>query len=244
MAQVDGRDLFFFGGGDGRCYAFEPLSSVPTEPATLKEVWRFDGNPAGYRERGGKPIDYWVLARGAKEDFQADSNLISPSEIIGSPVFYDGHVYVTIGQDPLHGRGRGALTCIDPRGSGDITKSGVVWQYKEVGRSMSTVSIADGLLYVAETWGKVHCLDAKTGQVHWIYDTGEEIWSSTLVADGKVYVGTRKGLVVLAAGKQKRHLAEIRLGSPVWSVPAAANGVLYVASQRNLLAIEEQGEIP
>jgi outer membrane protein assembly factor BamB len=159
-------------------------------------------------------------------------------------VLYDGRLYVTIGQDPLHGRGRGALSCIDPSGSGDVTKSHCVWQYTDIGRSMSTVSIADGLLYVAETWGKIHCLDARTGDVQWVYDTADEIWSSTLVADGKVYVGRRGGLTVLAAGRERRHLADIKLGTPIWSVPSAANGILYVASQKSLFAIEEQGEMP
>jgi outer membrane protein assembly factor BamB len=159
-------------------------------------------------------------------------------------VIYENRLYVTIGQDPLHGRGRGALSCIDPTGTGDLTKSHCLWQYTDMGRSMSTVSIADGLLYVAETWGKIHCLDARTGEVQWIYDLDDEIWSSTFVADGKVYIGTRSGLTVLAAGKKKEHLADIKLGSPVWSVPSAANGVLYVASQKNLFAVKDKGEMP
>jgi len=245
LAMVGGRSLFFYGAGDGKCYAFEPLAGTLAAPTALKEIWRFDANPAGYRERGGQAIDYWALAHGAKnEEFRADGQLISPNEIIGTPVFHENRIYVTIGQDPLHGRGRGALSCIDPTGMGDITQSGCVWQYKEIGRSMSTVSVADGLVYAAETSGKVHCLDAKTGEVQWIYDTGDEIWSSTFVVDGKVYIGTRRGLVVLAAGKQKQHLADVRLGSQVWSVPSAANGVLYVASQRNLWAIQDKGELP
>jgi outer membrane protein assembly factor BamB len=245
LGKLGERELFFYGGGDGVCYGFDLLAGELQEPTTLKEAWRFDANPPHYRERDGQPIDYWALARGAKKDeFRGDGQLVSPSEIISTPVVYDGRLYVTIGQDPLHGRGRGALSCIDPSGSGDVTKSHCLWQYTDIGRSMSTVSIADGLLYVAETWGKIHCLDAKTGEVQWVYDTADEIWSSTLVADGKVYVGRRGGLTVLAAGRQRRHLADIKLGSQVWSVPSAANGVLYVASQRNLFAVEEQGEMP
>jgi outer membrane protein assembly factor BamB len=245
LTEVAGRPLFFYGGGDGKCYAFEPLAAGITLPAKLKEVWRFDGNPAGYREREGKPIDYWALVRGGTQDSNSDGQLLSPNEIISSPVVYDNKIYFTIGQDPLHGRGRGALSCVDPAaGEGDITKTGCVWQYKDIGRSMSTVSVAGGLVYAAETFGKVHCLDAKTGELYWVHDTRDDIWSSTFVADGKVYLGTRRGLVVLAAGKQKKHLADIKLGTQVFSVPSAANGVLYVASQQNLWAIEDQGEMP
>jgi outer membrane protein assembly factor BamB len=244
LGKIGERELFFYGGGDGVCYAFETFLKDPATPA-LKEVWRFDANPPHYRQREGQPIDYWALARGAKKDeFRGDGTLISPNEIIATPVLYEKRLYVTIGQDPLHGRGRGALSCIDPAGTGDISKSNCLWQYTDLGRSMSTVSIADGLVYVAETWGKIHCLDAKTGEVQWVFDTADEIWSSTLVADGKVYVGTRHGLTVLAAGRTRKHLAEIKLGSPVWSVPAAANGVLYVASQKNLFAVKDKGQMP
>ena len=240
VANVAGRDLIIYGGGNGFCYAFEAITGSPQTPITLQEVWRSDANPAGYRQRGGEPIDYWKLV----DNGTNDSQLVSPSEIIGTPVVYENRVYVAVGQDPLHGQGRGALSCIDPNGSGDITESGRIWQYTNIGRSMSTVSIADGLLYVAETFGKVHCLDAKTGEVQWIHDTREEIWASTYVADDKVYVGTRRGLVVLAAGKQKQVLAEIKLGSPMYSVPSAANDVLYIASQRNLWAVQDKGEMP
>lgn len=243
LTQVNGRPLLCYGGGDGYCYGFE-LLRPGGKSDVLKEVWRFDGNPNGYRIREGQPINYWALARGAKNDeFRSDSRLISPSEIIGTPVVYENRLYVTIGQDPLHGPGCGAISCLDPSGTGDITKSHCVWRYTDIGRSMSTVSIADGLLYAAETFGKVHCLDARTGEVHWVWDAGDEIWSSTFVADGKVYYGTRRGLTVLAAGKKLEHLADIRLGSPIWSVPSAANGTLYVASQKNLFAVQEQGEM-
>lgn len=159
-------------------------------------------------------------------------------------MFHDGLVYVTIGQDPLHGAGRGALTCLTVDGAGEIGASGVLWRYLGIGRSLSTVSVADGLVYAAEHAGKVHCLDAATGRLEWVYDTRDEIWSSTLVADAKVYVGTRRGLTVLQAGRERKHLADVRLGSAVWSVPTAANATLYVASQKHLFAVEDQGELP
>jgi outer membrane protein assembly factor BamB len=246
LAEVNGKKLVVYGGGDGCCHGFEPLAPgakgpADGKPAILSQAWRFDCNPPGYRARGGTPIDYWALVRGGPRELDADGMLVSPSEVIGSPVFHGNRIYVGIGQDPVHGPGRGALSCIAIDGRGDITRSGRVWQYLGIGRSLSTVSVVDGLVYAAEHAGKVHCLDAATGRLHWVHDTREEIWSSTFVADGKVYIGTRKGLTVLAAGPERQHLADIRLGSAVWSVPVAANGTLFVASQRNLWAVAETG---
>ncbi len=247
LAVVNGKEQIIFGAGDGWCYGFEPIApgtKAAAQPQILKEIWKFDCNPPGYRSREDKLIDYWALVRGtAGETFGSGSRLISPSEIIGTPAFYRGKIYVGIGQDPVHGPGAGALTCIDPNGTGNITKSNCVWQYTEIGRSMSTVSCADGLIFAAEHAGKVHCLDAQTGKVYWVHDTKEEIWASTLVADGKLYIGTRKGLIVMAASAEQEELADIKLGYPVWSAATAANGTLFVASQRNLWAVKEKGEV-
>ena len=239
LGTINGKTLIFFGGGDGWCYAYEPVTTRGDDPAILKEVWRFDCNPPGYRARGDMKLDYWAILRGSSNGFMVDDRLISPSEIIGTPVVYRNRIYVTIGQDPVHGPGAGALSCIDPQGEGDITRSGRVWQYCEIGRSMSTVSVADGLVFAAEQSGKVHCLDAETGELCWVQDTGEEIWASTLVADKKLYIGTRRGLMVLSADRDGRELADIRLGSAIWSAVTAANGTLFIASQRNLWAVRK-----
>ncbi len=237
LAMVKGRPLIVYGAGDGVCHAFLPFVAASPAPGVLEEAWRFDCNPPGYRARGGTKIDYWALVRGAPKELDGEGMLVSPSEIIGTPVVQGNRVYVAIGQDPIHGPGRGALSCLAIEGQGNSLRATKVWQYLGIGRTLSTVSIAGGLLYVAEHAGKVHCLDAATGDLMWVHDTREEIWASTLVVDGKVFVGTRKALTVLAAGRERRHIADIKLGTPVWSVPTAANGTLFVTSQKNLWAV-------
>lgn len=237
LAQCNGKDVIVYGGGDGVLYAFEPIRERSKLVADLKQVWRCDCNPAHYRRRGEMKIDYWAMVRGGSKEAIVDNLLVSPSEIIATPVVYENRVYVAIGQDPIHGRGAGALSCIDPNGFGDVTGSHIVWQYPNIGRSMSTVAIHDGLVYAAETWGKIHCLDAKTGHVHWIYETQNEIWGSPLVADGKLYIGSGKSLFVLAEGSEKRLISEVKLFFDVATAPAAANETVFVASQKNLWAV-------
>ena len=254
LASSGGRPMVIYAAGDGRCHAFRPwdplagidaaAGSGPAMPSLsiLERAWQFDCNPAGYRERGGTKIDYWALIRGGPRQLDADGMLVSPSEVIGTPVVQGNRIYVAIGQDPVHGPGRGALSCIALDGRGPAGRK--VWQYLGIGRSLSTVSVADGLVYAAEHAGKVHCLDAATGALVWVHDTREEIWSSTLVADGKVFIGTRRALTILKAGREKRHIADVKLGTPVWSVPTAANGTLFVASQRNLWAVAAPSRAP
>jgi outer membrane protein assembly factor BamB len=191
----------------------------------LKTIWKCDGNPPEYKVKNGKPIKY--------------PSPDGPSEINATPVFYKNRVYVAIGQDPEHGEGVGRLLCIDATKTGDVSKTGVIWDYRGIYRSISTVSIdpTSGLLFVGDFSGYIHCLDAETGKLQWTYDMKAHMWGSTLVADGKLYAGDEDGdFVVMAATREKKLISETNLGAPVYSTPVVANGVIYVASNTHMFA--------
>ncbi|MBL9139818.1 MAG: PQQ-binding-like beta-propeller repeat protein [Verrucomicrobiales bacterium] len=226
--QVNGKWQVYAGGGDGVLYALDAEPKKAEDSSFLRKLWWFDANPPEYKVKDGKPIKYPA----------ADG----PSEINSTPVFYKNRVYVAIGQDPEHGEGIGRLVCVDATKTGDATANALIWEYRGIHRSISTVSIdpATGLLFVGDFSGFVHCLDAETGKLHWTYDMKAHMWGSTLVADGKVYVGDEDGdLVVLAATKEKKVLSETNLNAPVYSTPVVANGVLYIASNTHLFAFHD-----
>lgn len=240
LGLVGGKSLAIFGGGDGICYAFDALMSpTPEKSGHLHKVWFCDANPREYRFKDDKPRDYWDGDKREQKGNNNDGAYVGPSEIIATPVFYKDRVYTVIGQDPLHGRGKGCITCIDATKEGDLSQSGVIWTFKDIERSLSTPAIADGLLFVADMNGRVYCLDAESGQPYWTHDAKSDCWSSPMVADGKLYLGTRRGLSVLAASKEKKVYKEIRLGSQIRSTPAVSDGVLYVASQNYLWAVQK-----
>ncbi|HUT13232.1 MAG TPA: PQQ-binding-like beta-propeller repeat protein [Thermoguttaceae bacterium] len=232
--RVGQRSLVFYGGGDGQCYAFESPATAPGQPIQLNTVWSYDCNPAEYKVFGDVPmIVHYYLGdtRWGGTLNENDGTFAGMGEIIGTPVFYNNRIYVAIGRDTAMGRGRGALQCIDATKTGDITEAGRIWTYQGLDWTCSTVSIADGLVYVADVAGRLHCVDAETGHAHWIHETNSRHQlGSTLVADGKIYMPTQKGLFVLAAGKEERLLNHIYLGAPIYSTPVAANGTLYVVS--------------
>ncbi|MCB9730760.1 MAG: PQQ-binding-like beta-propeller repeat protein [Deltaproteobacteria bacterium] len=230
LAKAGGKDIVVFGAGDGFVYGFDPVPKEDAEGlSVLTELWRFDANPKGYRMRDGEPVPY------ARRD--------GPSELIATPVFHDGLVYAAIGQDPEHGTGAGALSCLDPSKRGDITQTGKVWQFEGIGRSISTVAVADGLVYAADLAGKVYCLDAKTGELYWQHDTRSHIWGSPMVADGKVYIGNESGVMtVFEAGKKLNVLSVSQFHSPIYATPVAANGVLYVSTHSHLYAFVKTRE--
>lgn len=236
---IGDKTLVFFPGADGVCYAFAALAAALAKPVSLRKVWSYDCCPAEYKYRDGKLIPYYDGdKRKANSPNKGDGRYVGPSEIIGTPVFCEGRVYVAIGQDPSHGRAKGMLYCIDASGTGDITSTGVLWKYADIDRSLSTAAVADGLVYVTDIAGRLHCVDAQTGQRVWVYETDEETWGSPLVADGKVYFGTAKSFFILAAGRESKLLSKVRMTAPVYSTPVAANGVLYIASNRYLWATQ------
>ena len=224
-SKTANREQVVFGGGDGWAYGFDiqPIDG-PDDYKVLKEFWRYDANPANYRMKDGKPIKY-PAAEG-------------PSEIIGTPVVYKDRAYIAIGQDPEHGDGIGAISCVDISKSGDITKSGEIWRNTGIARSLSTPSIVNDMLFISDYAGEVHCLDANTGKEYWKHNTGSHIWGSTLAADGKVYVGNEDGdFYVFAASKEKKIISKIAFPAPVYSTPVAANGTLFITTPTHIYAI-------
>lgn len=242
LSRAGKRTQIIFGGGDGMVYSFAPFK--PNRGAAkvghLKRLWMFDCNPREYRfAKDGTPIDYW--AGDVSEHKDLPKTFLGPSEIIATPVAHKDRIYVATGQDPIHGEARGILNCIDATGEGNVTRRGLIWSYKDIGRSMGTVSIADGLLYVADFAGVLHCVDIVTGKAVWTHDMKERTWSSTLVADGKVYIGTeRKSLWIFQAGRARKVLARVKLKSKLSSMPTAANGMLYIPSDKYLHAVRKK----
>ncbi len=212
--EVNGKGQVLFPGGNGWLYSFDPGSG--------KLIWKFDLNPKDSKwELGG---------RGTRNN------------VISTAVFWDNKAYIGVGQDPEHGEGVGNFWAIDATRTGDVTAEAAVWHVggEEFHRTMSTASIKDGLLYIADLSGFVYCFDAGTGQLHWKYDAFAAIWASTFVADGKVYIGDEDGdIAVLRAGKKMKLLGEYNMGSAVYTTPVALDGTVYVATRTRLFAIED-----
>ena len=186
------------------------------EALTGKKLWEFDTNPKD---------SVWPKTR---------------NELIATPVIYDNKVYIANGQDPEHGEGVGHMYCIDATKRGDVTKTGMVWHYDKIRRSISTPAIKDGIVYQPDFSGFLHALDAKTGQVYWTHDVFAAVWGSPMLIDGKLYLGDEDGdVVILQEGKTKKVLAEVNMGSSVYSTPVPANGVLYISNRNQLYALSE-----
>lgn len=144
--------------------------------------------------------------------------------------------------------------------------SGLVWEFTHVGDikkfenvmhgSVSNVAVQRGLVIAADLDGLVHCLDARTGQRYWAYDTLGPCYASPLIVGEQVYVADEDGEVAIFGlspdpdvALQKLNggylpLQELSVESYVYCSPIYANGVLYVASRSELFAIAADKDEP
>lgn len=223
LGHPGGVPRIFFAAGNGRVYAFAPLSedAAPSagEPASLRRIWTFDFDPEAPKEN----VHRYHLNR--RE---------GPSNFYGAPVFHEGRLYIAGGGDLWWGKNGAWLKCLE---AGTDTPR-LRWESPLVRHTFSTAAVHDGLVYVSDCSQNLHCLDADNGRSVWVHELQGETWASPLVADGKVYLGTRRGWFhVLAAGREKRVLAELNLQSPISATAVAANGRLYVTTMSRLYAI-------
>jgi outer membrane protein assembly factor BamB/HEAT repeat protein len=210
-ANVNGRIQVLFGGGDGWLRSYDAASG--------HELWKFDGNPKDAR---------WLPR----------PRVFSRSAIIASPVFADGRVFVAMGMSPGHDNGPSLIHAISPNGQGDVTESRLLWTSRDVGRVVGTPIVKDGLLYVGDLGGTIHCLDTATGAQVWKHETNDAIWGSLLLAGDRLYVGNVGGtMTVLRAGRRKELLAEIEMDAALYSAPALVGDALYLATAKRLYFI-------
>lgn len=228
LGRINGRNLIFFGAGNGILYAFETLPQTSStiesgKPLALKKVWQFDFDPTAPKTNVHK-------FNGNRRE--------SPSNFYGMPVVYKNRIYLAGGGDLWWGKNQAWLKCIDATGVGDVTTHAQVWSYPLEKHVMGTPAIVDGLVFLADCGRTFHCVDAETGKACWTYSIDGDAWASPLAADGKVYLGTRSGaFYVFAANRQAKLLSSCDLGQPISSTAAAAQGVLYVATMNRLFAL-------
>jgi outer membrane protein assembly factor BamB len=215
--------------------AMTPVDTVPTatvpDVPLLKKIWWCDCIPQDYKKLPFYP-------RQTKGDGRGH-----PCDIFGTPVFWDNRVYIAIGGDPNHGGrdSKGSIVCIDATKTGDLTEKGKIWSYNALNQSVSTVAVANGLVFVADNAYTIHCLDADSGRCYWTHSPrkGATCFSSPLVTDGKVYLGK----TILSASKTLQLRAGIKNGqNTAYSSHCVANGVVFAVIGDRLWALCDKGD--
>jgi outer membrane protein assembly factor BamB len=154
---------------------------------------------------------------------------------ISSPVVSDGIVVAP------YARGS-TLTAIKLGGSGDVTKTHVVWGKSGVGADVPTPAASEGKVYLCGDRGQITCLDARTGKEVWsgnLERSRHAFSASPILADGKLYVTREDGTTfVLAQGPEFKLLATNHLADEfVVATPVPVDGKILIRTAANLYCI-------
>ena len=129
------------------------------------------------------------------------------------------------------------LMGIKPDGSGEVTQTQVAWQ-STIGACYvpSPLSIGE-YLFSTMINGKLHCLEAATGNVLWTEDNGKQ-YSSPVTANGLVYIPNDAGVIkVIKPGPTFDLISANSLGEKMLASPAISNGKIYLRGLKHLYCI-------
>lgn len=216
VGMLGGVPQAIFAGGDGWVYSFKADKGNDGKPELL---WKFDANPktsewilGGRGTRNNiiaTPVIYdglvYVAVGQDPEHGEGEGHLwcIDPTKRGDvSP-----QLAMSVDGKSIPHRRLKAVEETEGEVVRDNPNSAVEWHYskfdqngdgefdfeEEMHRSCGTVAIKEDLLYISDFSGLFHCLDAKTGKVHWTHDMFAAAWGSPLIVDGKVYIGDEDG---------------------------------------------------
>ncbi|MEO8497096.1 MAG: PQQ-binding-like beta-propeller repeat protein, partial [Planctomycetota bacterium] len=123
-----------------------------------------------------------------------------------TPVVVGETVYAGHSEENLGGStAMGAVAAINGATQGDATKAGHLWKVEELMVGKSSPLVIGDRIYVCDDRGKVHVLNAKTGELigRPIAIGGTTLRASPLYADGKIYAFSMTAWAILKPDAEK-----------------------------------------
>ena len=193
-----------FCGGDGYLYSY----AAEGKNGKADLLWKFDCNP--------------------KESIYLLGGRATRNHLIATPVIYEGHVYVAVGEDPEHGEGNGHLWCIDPNKRGDVSPS-IVYNSKDP----QTPIAHKRLQALVEKEGDFERDNPNSAAVWHYVGANTEEWETTMhrtcgtvtIKNDLLFIPDFSGLV---------HCLDAKTGKPHWTHD------MYAASWASPLIVEDR----
>jgi outer membrane protein assembly factor BamB len=157
-------------------------------------------------------------------------------QFVSSIVLHDGIILLTAGF-PVYW-----VMAIDPSGTGDVTKTHVLWKKKNEGGYVPSPVAAGGKLFLVTDTGLASCWDVKSDKMCWQEQLSRsKHHASAIVADGRIYFTSDEGTTfVLKASDEYELLAKNPLGERVFASPAFSNGDIFIRGAKHLWCIAEK----
>ena len=164
-----------------------------------------------------------------------DSTIAMPFCDDGIVFFYTSFV------TPPEGDKYVEMLAVDPKGSGDITNSNVLWRLKSPILQLLTPLVKDGIIYTVDSRNNLNAIDAKTGNALYTKKLKNKYNSSPVYAGGHIYFTSVKGeTLVLKAGRTLEIIAENRLPGEVFATPAIVQNSILIRNEFSLYRIREK----
>ena len=139
------------------------------------------------------------------------------------------------------GFGKPEMWAIRASGTGDVTKTNVVWKMVKQAPAKPSPLLIDGQLFmISDDGGIGTLLDAKTGATLWQERLGGKYSASPLWAEGRIYCFGQDGdTIVLRPEDGGKVLCTNRLESGFMASPAVAGQALFLRTKTHLYRIEK-----
>jgi outer membrane protein assembly factor BamB len=146
-------------------------------------------------------------------------------------------------QRTMFGAAVNRLIAIKPGGSGDVTKTHVLWEQTKQLPYVPSPLYYKGVLFLVKNGGFLSSIDPKTGQIL-KYDRvpgSANYYASPVGADGKVYLLGQGGeLTVVSAEAHWKVLHRARFAADVFATPALVDGKIYLRTAEYLYCFGEK----
>lgn len=166
---------------------------------------------------------------------------------IPTPFTAHGLIYIS----NAHGS-RAPVYAVRQSAKGDVSLYGeensnehVAWRAPRIASYQNTPVVYGNEIYICrDNGGRVHVLDALTGEEHYKERLdGQNFVASPVAADGKVYFSAEEGDVyVVKAGKSYELLATNPMGEITMATPAISEGVIYYRTRFHVVALGKGSE--
>ena len=123
-------------------------------------------------------------------------------------------------------------------GSGDVTDSHIVWRLKRGAPSTPSPLLVGDELYFVSDKGIASCVNARTGEAHWMERFGGNYSASPIWANGRILFLNEDGLATwVRPGQKFEVLGKNEVSGRTFATPAFSNGAMYLRTDQQLYKI-------
>ncbi len=148
------------------------------------------------------------------------------------PLWDGTNVYINTGF------GKATMVAVNPRGSGDLTKTQMRWINETSVGSKSSQLLFDGLIYNVHDMGVATCIEAETGETLWKERLGGMFSASVMMAGGNLYFFDHDGTShIVKPGREFQKVAENKLDDGCMASPVPLGSHLLIRTRTALYLI-------